>query len=89
MSTPDEARGDLSAAAIASKMPGDAWLVGQPIGGASGDQGLVLLAGRPQTSFRPDASVVVALADLIFTVVTESRVRGAATQGRRDGARAA
>lgn len=83
------ARGDLSAASIASQMPGDAWLVGQPIGGASGEQGLVLLAGRPQTSFRPDASVVVALADLIFTVVSEARARSATAEDRRDGARAA
>jgi hypothetical protein len=56
-------------------MPGDAWLVGQPIGGPSGEQGLVLLAGQPQTSFRPDASVVVALADLILNVATEAATR--------------
>ncbi len=83
------ARGDLSAALIASHMPADAWLVGQPIGGASGEQGLVLLAGRPQTSFRPDASVVVALADLILTVVLEGRARAAAPEGPPNAARAA
>ncbi len=69
------ARGELNAAAIAAHMPGDAWLVGQPIGGPAGEQGLVLLAGRPQTSFRPDASVVVALADLILNVATEGATR--------------
>lgn len=83
------ARGDLSAASIASRMPADAWLVSQPIGGASGEQGLVLLAGRPQTSFRPDASVVVALADLILTVASEGRARATALEGSRDAHRAA
>ncbi len=82
-------RGHLSAATIASHMPGDAWLVGQPIGGATGAQGLVLLAGRPQSSLRPDASVLVALADLILTMVSESRARGSVMQDRRDCARAA
>jgi diguanylate cyclase (GGDEF)-like protein len=71
------ARGELNAAAISAHMPGDAWLVGQPIGGAGGERGLVLLAGQPQASFRPDASVVVALADLILTVATEG---GSATR---------
>ncbi len=64
-------RGELNAAAIAAHMPADAWLVGQPISGPAGEMGLVLLAGQPQTSFRPDASVVVALADLILNVATE------------------
>ena len=68
-------RGELNAAAIAAHMPGDAWLVGQPIGGPSGEQGLMLLAGQPQTSFRPDASVVIALADLILNVATEGAAR--------------
>lgn len=83
------ARGDLSAALIASHMSADAWLVGQPIGGALGERGLVLLAGHPRTSFRPDASVVVALADLIFTVASEGRARAASPEGSHNAARAA
>jgi diguanylate cyclase (GGDEF)-like protein len=78
-------RGALDAAAIAAEMPADAWLVGQPIGGVAEGGGLVLLAGRPTTSFRPDASVVVALADLIRNVVAEGREM----DDRRDVARAA
>lgn len=64
-------RATLDAAAIAGEMPKDAWLVGQPIGPSSGAGGTVLLVGQPPTSFRPDAAVVVALADLILNVVAE------------------
>ena len=67
-------RGPLDAAAIAGEMPNDAWLVGQPIGASSGVGGVILLAGQPPTSFRPDAAVVVALADLILNVVAERPV---------------
>ena len=55
-------------------MPKDAWLVGQPIGASPGAGGTVLLVGQPPTSFRPDAAVVVALADLILNVVAERPV---------------
>jgi diguanylate cyclase (GGDEF)-like protein len=81
--------GEMDAAAIAAEMPGDAWLIGQPIGAGQREGGLVLLAGRPATSFRPDASVVVALADLIQTVVSEARGRAESAPAGRDGARAA
>jgi diguanylate cyclase (GGDEF)-like protein len=81
-------QGALDAAAIASTLPRDTWLIGQPVGGA-GYGGLVLMAGRPQTSYRPETAVIVALADLIFNVAAEGRERSESLISDRDDARAA
>jgi diguanylate cyclase (GGDEF)-like protein len=83
------AAGSLSAATIAAEMPADAWLIGQPMGGSNGESGLVLLAGRPQTAFRPDPSVVGALVDLVEQIVAEGGARNVASAADRDAARAA
>ena len=75
-----DARDVLDAAAIAAEMPPEAWLVGQPIDAASGAGGVMLLAGQPPASFRPDAAVVVALADLVGNEMTERATPSAGTR---------
>ncbi|MBI5288986.1 MAG: diguanylate cyclase [Chloroflexi bacterium] len=65
-------------------LPGDAWIIDVPVPDESGAPGRLLLAGQPTTSFRPDASVVVALADLVQAVVASGRAHEDARRAGRE-----
>jgi diguanylate cyclase (GGDEF)-like protein len=66
------------------EMPADAWLIDVPVPDEAGVPGRLLLAGQPTTSFRPDAPVVVALADLIQAVVASGRAHEDARRAGRE-----
>jgi len=70
-----DAEDDLSASALGARLPADAWVIDAQIPDESGDGGALALAGMPMSSFRPDASVVIALADLVHAVVANARAR--------------
>lgn len=78
------ARGAFDVNAISPLVPAEMWLIEASIPDESGDGGLLLLGGLPTTSFRPDAPVVVALADLLHAVVANDRARVDATQAGRE-----
>jgi len=65
-------------------LPGDAWLIDVPVPDEAGAPGRLLLAGQPTTSFRPDAPVVVALADLVQAVVASGRAHEDARRAGRE-----
>ncbi len=78
------AREPLSAATLASRLPAECWLIEAPIPDEFGDGGSLLLVGFPAASFRPDAPVVLALADLIQAVVASGRARVEALRAGRE-----
>lgn len=78
------ARGTLTSAAVAPLLPGEAWLIEAAIPDEAGDGGILLLGGLPMTSFRPDAPVVVALADLLQATVANGRAHLDATRAGRE-----
>ncbi|HYM14370.1 MAG TPA: diguanylate cyclase [Dehalococcoidia bacterium] len=67
------ARDQLAAANISAILPGEAWIIETPLPDELGDGGVLLLAGLPMRSFRPDASVVVALTDLLHAGIANAR----------------
>jgi len=78
------ARGALTSAAVAPLLPGEAWLIEATIPDERGDGGVLLLGGLPMTSFRPDAPVVVALADLLQATVANGRAHLDALRAGRE-----
>jgi diguanylate cyclase (GGDEF)-like protein len=78
------AGGTLGGPMLAGLLPPEAWLVETPIPDEFGDGGTLLLAGLPMTSFRPDAPVVVALADLMQAVVANGRAHVDAVRAGRE-----
>ena len=75
---------DAVQGAMDREMPADAWLIDVPVPDEAGVPGRLLLAGQPTTSFRPDAPVVVALADLIQAVVASGRAHEDARRAGRE-----
>jgi len=78
------ARGVFRMSAISPLVPAETWLIDTVIPDESGDGGLLVLGGLPMTSFRPDALVVVALADFLQAVVANDRARVDAMQAGRE-----
>jgi len=74
----------LDAVAIGARLPAEAWVIDARIPDEVGDGGVLLLAGLPMTSFRPDAPVVMALADLIQAVVANGRAHVEALRAGRE-----
>ena len=70
--------------AMDREMPADAWLIDVPVPDEAGTPGRLLLTGQPTTSFRPDAPVVVALADLVQAVVASGRAHEEARRAGRE-----
>jgi diguanylate cyclase (GGDEF)-like protein len=81
----DAAGGDLvTAATVAQCLPGETWVVDAPIPDEAGQQGALVLAGQPSSSFRPDTLLVIALADLIQAVVANGRAHIDAVRAGRE-----
>ena len=76
--------GPLDAAGLAALLPGHAWIIDTPIPGEVESVGNLLLAGEPDTSFRPDTPVVLALADLVQAVVANGRAHVDAARAGRE-----
>ncbi|MBI5285345.1 MAG: diguanylate cyclase [Chloroflexi bacterium] len=74
----------LTASNLAGGLPAECWVIEAPIPDEFGDGGSLLLAGLPASSFRPDAPVVLALADLIQAVVASGRARLEAVRAGRE-----
>lgn len=74
----------LSATTLGARLPADAWVIDATIPDESGEGGSLALAGLPMWSFRPDAPVVMALADLIQAVVANARARVEAVRVGRE-----
>jgi diguanylate cyclase (GGDEF)-like protein len=69
---------------LAQRLPPDAWIIDTAIPDELGEAGRLILAGVPTRSFRPDAPVVVALADLVQAVVANSRAHEDAQRAGRE-----
>jgi HD-GYP domain-containing protein (c-di-GMP phosphodiesterase class II) len=69
---------------IQAALPPDAWLLNVPIPDDRGNPGRLLLAGLPNRSFRPDAPMAMALADLVHAVVASGRARADASRAGRE-----
>ncbi len=78
------ARGAQNAGAASQILPPDAWLIETLVPDDGGDGGTLLLAGLPTASCRPDAPIVVALADLIQAVVANGRTHVDAVRAGRE-----
>jgi diguanylate cyclase (GGDEF)-like protein len=78
------ARGALSGRVMASLLPAETWLIETKVSDEGGAGGLLILGGLPIRSFRPDAPVVVALADLLQAVVANGRAHIDALQAGRE-----
>jgi hypothetical protein len=78
------ARETLDAATIGNRLPAEAWVIDAPVPDEQGDGGTLMLAGPPMTSFRPDAPVVMALADLIQAVAANGRAHVEAVRAGRE-----
>ncbi|TAK55777.1 MAG: diguanylate cyclase [Dehalococcoidia bacterium] len=77
-------RDELTASVLGARLRADAWVIDAPIPDESGDGGALALAGLPMSSFRPDAPVVMALADLVQAVVANARARVEAVRAGRE-----
>ncbi len=78
------ARETLDAATIGKRLPAEAWVIDASVPDEQGDGGTLMLAGLPMTSFRPDAPVVMALADLIQAVAANGRAHVEAVRAGRE-----
>jgi HD-GYP domain-containing protein (c-di-GMP phosphodiesterase class II) len=67
------AGGAVTAPIVAERLPGETWVVDAPVPDESGASGVLVLAGQPSSSFRPDTLIVLALADLVQAVVANGR----------------
>lgn len=76
--------GPPTAAEVARVLPPEAWVIDTAIPNEDGEPGLLLFAGLPSASFRPDASVVIALAELLQAIVTNARARADAVRAGRE-----
>ena len=65
-------------------LPADAWLIDMPVPDEQGGGGRITLVGVPSKSFRPDAPVVIALADLVQAVVANGRAHVDALRAGRE-----
>jgi diguanylate cyclase (GGDEF)-like protein len=74
----------IESGAIAGLLPGEAWIIETPIQDDGSHAGMVLLAGMPMSSFRPDAPVALALADLVQAVIASSRAQFDAARAGRE-----
>jgi diguanylate cyclase (GGDEF)-like protein len=77
-------RDELNASVLGARLRADAWVIDAPIPDESGDGGALALAGLPMSSYRPDAPVVMALADLVQAVVANARARVEAVRAGRE-----
>lgn len=69
---------------VARILPPEAWVIDTPIPSEDGEPGLLLFAGLPTASYRPDASVVIAMAELLQAIVTNARARVDAVRAGRE-----
>lgn len=69
---------------LAAGLPADAWVIDTAIPDELGGRGRLILAGVPSRSFRPDAPLVVALADLVQAVIANSRAHADAQRAGRE-----
>lgn len=69
---------------IARLLPPEAWVIDTPIPSEDGEPGLLLFAGLPTASYRPDASVVIAMAELLQAIVANGRARVDAVRAGRE-----
>lgn len=69
---------------IALRLPPDAWIIDTAIPDEHDGNGRLILAGVPTQSFRPDAPVVVALADLVQAAVANGRAHLEARRAGRE-----
>jgi diguanylate cyclase (GGDEF)-like protein len=74
----------VTAALVAQCLSGETWVVDAPIPDESGQPGVLVLAGQPSSSFRPDTLLVIALADLIQAVVANGRAHIDAVRAGRE-----
>jgi diguanylate cyclase (GGDEF)-like protein len=74
----------ITPSAVAAALPAESWMIDAPIADDAGMDGVLLLAGLPTDAFRPDASVVLALADLIQAVVANGRAHSEADRAGRE-----
>jgi len=74
----------LKARALGGALPREAWLIETAIPDESGTGGVLMLAGLPTESFRPDAPVVVALAELVHAAVASGRAQLDALRAGRE-----
>jgi len=77
-------RGGQSSPTLIPLLPTDAWVIETRVPDDGGDGGTLLLAGLPMASYRPDAPIVVALADLIQAVVANGRTHVDAVRAGRE-----
>ncbi len=73
----------LQTDAVASVLPAEAWIIDTPVPGDTAGARMVL-AGVPMASFRPDAPVVLALADLVQVVIVNGRAHADAQRAGRE-----
>jgi diguanylate cyclase (GGDEF)-like protein len=76
--------GPLDLADLRGLVPPEAWAIDAPIPDESGAPGSLSLTGLPASSFRPDARVVLALADLIQAIVANGRAHVDAQRAGRE-----
>ena len=65
--------GRVQTPTVVQMLPQGTWVIEAPIRDEDGENGTMILAGMPTTSFRPDAAVVLALADMVQAVVANGR----------------
>jgi diguanylate cyclase (GGDEF)-like protein len=80
----DDAPFPVLSADVAPLVAGECWVIEAAVRDDAGEDGVMLLAGLPIRSFRPDAPVVLALADLIQAVVANGRAHSDADRMGRE-----
>jgi len=81
----DAAAGEpITAANVAAHLPGETWVVDAPVPDELGTHGVLVFAGQPSSSFRPDTLIVLALADLVQAVVANGRAHVDAVRAGRE-----
>ncbi len=78
------AGGALNVEVMASLLPAETWLIETKVSDEGGADGSLILGGLPIRSFRPDAPVVVALADLLQAIVANGRAHIDALRAGRE-----
>jgi diguanylate cyclase (GGDEF)-like protein len=74
----------VTASTVAECLAGETWVLDAPIPDENGTSGVLVLAGQPSSSFRPDALIVMALADLVQAVVANGRAHVDAIRAGRE-----
>lgn len=74
----------VDSSAIAAVLPGEAWIIEAPIHDDGEPAGKLVMAGMPMSSFRPDAPVALALADLVQAVIANGRAQMDAVRAGRE-----